>query len=299
MSNDLAVQDEPLLITMWSEPESLKKIRQMFAPKLTADEFEMYVQMGKSVQLNPFMREIWCIKFDGNAPAQIFVGRDGYRKIISRNPNYEGHIVDAVYSNDEFNVDIVQGSVKHVPNFKDRGKLIGAFAMVYMKNSRIPHYVFAELSEYNTGRSVWKEKPATMIKKVAEAQAIRMADQTCSGTYSEEEMPNDRIADHSPKAEQLNKELHVYEGEQVDQVTGEIMQPESPKREEVKISIPNENAPVFTYDDIKLKMETAKSSDELHEAAAVISSMDISKEQHAELSKIYRDRVKEVKKLEG
>jgi hypothetical protein len=29
---------------------------------------------------------------------------------------------------------------------------------------------FVDITEYNTNQSVWKQKPATMIKKVAEAQ---------------------------------------------------------------------------------------------------------------------------------
>ena len=309
MTNELAINENKVLM-MWKDQSQLKTIKDMYAKNATQEEFEIFVQLGISTGLNPFLRELWLIKYDKNAAAQIFVARDGYRKIISSNPNYEGHIVDAVYSNDEFNVDLIAGHVKHVPNFKSRGTLIGAYCIVYMQSSRIPHYVFVEINEYNTGRSVWKEKPSTMIKKVAECQAIRMADQTCSSTYSEEELPDNRIADHNPKSKQLNKSLNIIQGETVDNDTGEISDVNSTSgamvndkhsdnsdtTNTIDSSNISDNAPVFSFDDIKSKLEAAKAIDALNDVASLISSLKITKEQHSELAKIYRDRVKDIKK---
>jgi len=45
------------------------------------------------------------------------------------------------------------------------------------------------VSEYSTGRSVWKDKPATMIRKVAESQCLRACFQDLlGGSYDEAEM---------------------------------------------------------------------------------------------------------------
>lgn len=309
MTNELALNENKVL-SMWKDQGQLKTIKDMFAKNATQDEFDIFVQMGISTGLNPFLRELWLIKYDKGAAAQIFIARDGYRKIISTNPNYDGHIVDAVYSNDEFNVDLIQGYVKHVPNFKSRGTLIGAYCIVYMKNSRIPHYVFTEVSEYNTGRSVWKEKPSTMIKKVAECQAIRMADQTCSSTYSEEEMPDNKIGDHNSKSKKLNESLSITQGETFDHETGEVtnettnvfnQKPISSLGDVVNNPVPDvtTNAPSYTFDDIKAKMEAAKAIDALNDVASLISSLPITKEEHSKLSGIYRERVKEIKKSEA
>lgn len=301
MMNEIALgngMDVEKVLALWADGAKLKTIKDMFAKNATQEEFETFVQMGIACRLNPFLREIWCVKYDRNAAAQIFVARDGYRKIISRNPNYDGHIVDAVFSHDEFNVDLVNGIVKHVPNFKERGRLIGAYCITYMKNSKIPHYVFAEAAEYNTGRSVWKEKPATMIKKVAESQCIRMADQTCSGTYAPEEMPDEGVGKHSPKAADLNKEYGLYDGEKVDAETGEVTEPAA-AMEHQEPHIIEPDAPKFSFDEVKAMMESAANSDDLHAAASVISQVDISKEERAELTKIYRAKVKEVKNLES
>jgi len=309
MTNELALNESKVLC-MWKDEKQLKTIKDMFAKLATQEEFEIFVQLGIATGLNPFMREIWLVKYDKSAAAQIFVGRDGYRKIISGNPNYEGHIVDAVFSNDEFNVDLIAGHVKHIPNFKNRGTLIGAYCIVYMKSSRIPHYVFTELNEYDTNQSVWKGKKATMIKKVAEAQAIRMADQTCSHTYSPEEMPDDRIGDHKPKSKQLNESLNVYEGETVDNETGEVTYSASATTEIATqtppgnvpvdpVSIAPSSAPQYTFDDIKNKMQDSQTIDALNDVASLISSLPISKEEHSQLSGIYRKRVIEIKKSEG
>lgn len=306
MTNELAINESKVL-SMWQDEKQLKTIKDMFAKNATQDEFEIFVQLGIATGLNPFLREIWLVKYDKGAAAQIFVGRDGYRKIISKNVKYEGHIVDAVFSNDEFNVDLIAGYVKHVPNFKSRGTLIGAYCIVYMKNTRIPHYSFAELSEYDTNQSVWKGKKATMIKKVAEAQTIRMADQTCSSTYSPEEMPDEMIGDHNPKSKRLNESLNITQGETFDHETGEVTHENNNKNSDPKtetindnpVPVESSNAPSFSFDDIKNKMESSQTIEALNDVASLISSLPITKDEHSKLTGIYRKRVMDIKKSEA
>lgn len=183
--NDLTVINDKNL-SVWDDKESLREVKSLFAPKLNDLEFKAFVGLGKASGLNPFLREIWSIKYADNAPAQIFIARDGYRKAAQKNPDYDYHQADAVYSNDNYRVR--QGEIEHDYNLVDRGKLIGAYCLVKRKSSSRPMHVFVDINEYNTNRSVWKEKPATMIKKVAEAQALRSAFQEqFGGTYSEDE----------------------------------------------------------------------------------------------------------------
>lgn len=220
------------VLSMWTDEDQLKTIKSIYAPNLTEGEFKTFVQLGIATNLNPFLREIWAIKYDKSAPAQIFIGRDGYRKCISRNSAYKSHQVDAVYSNDEFLFDLTKGKITHTYNLKDRGKLIGAYCLVEMASSPKPYYVFVDINEYNTNRSTWKEKPATMIKKVAECQAIRMADAcTFGGTYDPDEIAeikqNNTAANINKKLESLGE---TYDGT-VNKETGEVIteseQPES------------------------------------------------------------------------
>ena len=190
MNNELATISNAM--SMWEDEKKLQEIKSIFAPKLTELEFKFFIGMGKANDLNPFLREIWSVKYADNTPAQIFIGRDGYRKSAQRNPDYKIHIVESIYANDDFKYS--NGAISHSFCMVNRGKLIGAYCLVYKKSVDIPIHVICELKDYSTGKSLWHPetgKQATMIKKVAEAQALRMAFQEqYSGSYSEFEESN-------------------------------------------------------------------------------------------------------------
>ena len=211
MTTELALNTIDSTLSIWNDNEHLQEIRKLFAPTLSDIEFKIYVGMGKATGLNPFLKEIWAIKFgkdkDGKElPAQIFIGRDGYRKGAQSHPEYDFHQSDAVYENDKF--DVNNGVINHSYGLTNRGKLIGAYCMTKRKSASKPQFVFCELEEYTTGQALWAEvqwkdnkyggkykqggKPATMIKKVAESQCLRLAFQDMfAGTCDEEEMQYD------------------------------------------------------------------------------------------------------------
>lgn len=215
-------------LVMWDDNHKLEEIRKLFAPSLTEMEFQFFVGLGKASGLNPFTREIWAIKYDKNAPAQVFIGRDGYRKAAQAHIEYDYHQSDSVYENDKF--EVVNGEVKHGYSLTNRGKLIGAYCIAKRHKSSRPLYVFVELSEYSTGKSVWRDKPSTMIKKVAESQCLRACFQDLlGGTYGEEEM-SDRSTNHDEPKQSKSNELidrlrsakgHTFDAEVVDTETGE------------------------------------------------------------------------------
>jgi phage recombination protein Bet len=194
-------------MTMWDDNQKLEEIRKLFAPKLTEMEFQFFVGLGKATGLNPFVRELWSIKYQDNMPAQVFVGRDGYRKASQAHKDYDFHQADAVFENDDF--EVINGEVLHKYKLKDRGRLVGAYCIVKRKSSSRPMYVFVELSEYDKKQSVWKEKPATMIKKVAEAQCLRACFQyLLGGTYCPEEAPEQpKQIDGATQTEKLKNAL--------------------------------------------------------------------------------------------
>jgi phage recombination protein Bet len=207
---------------MWEDNKKLEEIRKLFAPKLTEMEFQFFVGLGKASGLNPFTREIWCVKYDEKAPAQVFIGRDGYRKAAQAHSEYDYHQSDAVYENDKF--EVINGEVKHSYSLTNRGQLIGAYCIAKRHKSSRPLYVFAELKEYSTGKSLWNSqsgKPATMIKKVAESQCLRACFQDLlGGTYGEEEMgegadqPMNRHKES--KSQNLMDKLRAAKGQVID-----------------------------------------------------------------------------------
>ncbi|MBI2550835.1 phage recombination protein Bet [Candidatus Uhrbacteria bacterium] len=170
---------------IWQEQTKLAEVKKIYGKDLTDSEFAILVQIGQATHLNPFLREIWAVKY-GTSPAQIFIGRDGYRKAAQSNPDYDYHLADAVYQNDDFKIE--DGEVRHTYSGKDRGALVGAYCVVKRKSSTKTMFNFVDIKEYSTGKSLWVGKPATMIKKVAEAQGLRMAfQQLFAGTYDETE----------------------------------------------------------------------------------------------------------------
>jgi phage recombination protein Bet len=217
MRSSLAIREEP---TIWEDENKLKEIKRLFAPKLTDTEFQYFIGLGSSCNLNPFLREIWSVKYQDDAPAQVFIGRDGYRKAAQNHKEYDFHQCDAVYQNDLFEVN--NGVVRHSYNLTNRGQLIGAYCIAKRQRATRPIYVFVELKEYSTGKSLWNKetgKPATMIKKVAESQCLRACFQDLfGGTYAEEEF--DRTGN---KSRIVSIDKNKTESEIIDMETGEIL----------------------------------------------------------------------------
>jgi phage recombination protein Bet len=228
---------------IWDDEKQLEDLRKVFGAKLSETEWKTFLGIGKATGLNPFTKELWAIKYKEGQPASIFIARDGYRKAAQRNPLYDYHQVDAVYSGDEFK--IVNGEIHHSYQLKDRGSLVGAYCIVQRKGATKPTYTYVERKEYDTGYSNWQKMPATMLKKVAEAQALRMAFQEMfSGTYTEEEQweqeqPNSNIK--PLRGSLVKKEEQTPPKEiktQPDTIKGEIV--EDKKEEENKQDHPKD-----------------------------------------------------------
>ena len=161
--------------------EKLRLIRDMFAKGANDNEFGVMIELARKYQLDPFARQIWLVKY-GDNPAQIFCGRDGYLAIAHRSGQFDG---------------IQSGS-----RVED-GELIG-WCRVHRKDMKYPFVAEVKLSEYSTGKNLWKDKPETMIQKVAEAHALRRAF-SISGLYSPEEIdtgdrPEPRYVSEVPPA---------------------------------------------------------------------------------------------------
>ena len=147
------------------DPEKLRLIRDMFAKGATDNEFGVMIELANRYQLDPFSRQIWLVKY-GDSPAQIFAGRDGYLAIAHRSGVFDGMEADAA---------------------KDADGEIYGWCRVWRKDMSHPFEVKVYASEYSTGKNLWKDKPRTMIQKVAEAQCLRRAF-SISGLYSPEEV---------------------------------------------------------------------------------------------------------------
>lgn len=216
MSMELQSVDSRNDLSFWTDKTKLKEVKELFAPNLTELEFAGFVGMGKGTSLNPFLKEIWAVKYDKSRPAQIFIGRDGYRKAAQRQSEYDYHYVEAIYSNDEFTV--TNGVIEHKYNFMKRGELVGAYCVVKRRSSTRSVHSIVRIDEYDKKQSNWNTMKETMIKKVAESQALRSAFQDVfGGTYSEFELPeNAPQQTQTEKLKEKLKETVTAEGEVIE-----------------------------------------------------------------------------------
>jgi phage recombination protein Bet len=186
--SDLPATGGAGIIPAQYNPQQIQLIRDMCAKDCTENEFLLLMQMARTYQLDPFAKQIWAVKYP-NAPAAIFCGRDGFIAIAHRNGNFDG--MESGTRTDE------------------NDELIG-WCRVYRKDMSHPFVVEVPFSEYvqrNKQGEVtkfWREKPKTMITKVAESHALRRAF-GISGLYSPEEIdtgdrPEPRLVTEVPPA---------------------------------------------------------------------------------------------------
>jgi phage recombination protein Bet len=175
---------ETALAPVTMTPDQVQLIKNTVAKGATNDELQLFLHLSQSYGLDPFAKEIWCIKY-GNSAATIFTSRDGYLKIANGHPAFDGIVSDVVRQGDRFQVK--PGSVEHSYGDK-RGQIEGAYALVFRKDRQYPVYVFAPFAEYNApSNGTWKKYPSAMILKVAEAMALKRAF-SISGLVTREEL---------------------------------------------------------------------------------------------------------------
>ena len=71
------------------DAKAIELIKNLHAKNATNEEFELLLYMSKKYNLDILARQIWCVKF-GNAPAQIYAGRDGFLSIAHRSGKFDG-----------------------------------------------------------------------------------------------------------------------------------------------------------------------------------------------------------------
>ena len=180
MSNLVAVQDREFT------KDQLELIKSTVARGATNDEMKLFLYRCQHMGLDPLKPGmVHFIKY-GNNPGTIVIGIDGFRLKASKTGKHVG--------------------TKRGVTRED-GKIVSAWAEVYRADWDHPAREEVPFVEYNTGKGNWAKMPETMIKKVAEVAALRMAfPDELGGLYSAEEMDqahqprNVAVVPHSDKA---------------------------------------------------------------------------------------------------
>lgn len=140
---------------------------------LTDQEYKFFVELCKVRKLNPFLKEVYAIKF-GNSAAQIVVGKDAILKRAILHPKFNGREQGIIVLDKNGEITERKGTFK----LKEE-TLVGGWARVYRKDWEHPTYIsvsFDEVAQYKTNgemNSNWKQKGATMVEKVAIVRALR------------------------------------------------------------------------------------------------------------------------------
>jgi phage recombination protein Bet len=152
--------------------------------KLTKSEVQQFVEISQAFGLNPFKREIYASKFGDKF--SIIVGFETYIKRAERTGKLSGWSVTTFGDINRQNV--AESKIK-------------AVITINRKDWEHPfiHEVWFEEYAQKTNAGVlnrfWKEKPITMIKKVAMSQGFRLcfSDELGGMPYTAEEIGNDSI----------------------------------------------------------------------------------------------------------
>lgn len=193
MSEDLMVAKFESLsgIAVSLDAETVRNTLTRGNGKVTDQEVAMFIRTCQAKRLDPLENgEVYLIKYDERAPAQLVVGCHAYIRRADHFPDYRGFQAGITVIRGD-NPEPIQKEGACVYKALNE-QLIGGWCRVKRerKNGYIDEtFVEVDLSEYSTGKSNWIAKPATMIRKVAISQAFRAAfPNEYEGLYTIDEM---------------------------------------------------------------------------------------------------------------
>lgn len=172
---------------------SFEDIRAFLCPLASDAECKIFLETCKSNGFNPFLKDVYLIKYDEKAPAAIVVGKYAFTKRAEEHPQFDGYEAGLVIlANGQ--IEYREGSAVY-----EGEQLLGGWAKVYRKDRTRPSFEEVTLGEYIQTKtdkngnvvpnSMWASKPGTMIRKVALTHALREAFPSALGAlYSEEEV---------------------------------------------------------------------------------------------------------------
>lgn len=209
--NQVTAQNAP---QEWLSDENKRIIRkQFFPPNATDSDMQYCIAVAKSFNLNPILKQIFFVerkaKINGEWHSKIepLAGRDSFLTLAHRSGKFAGIKSDCFLKDKPV---FINGE------WQNKKELV-AIAQVYKKGHETPFEAEVRYDEYvqrtNDGRitKFWAEKPETMLKKVAESQALRKAFDI-SGLYSidENEDDNEPIKEGQTKITKQPQSLNEF-----------------------------------------------------------------------------------------
>jgi hypothetical protein len=153
-------------------------------------------------QLDPFIKEVWAIRWKSGSATQTVVSKDGLVKIANRHTGkgwagqsgeFLGVTSGVIHEHDFYDVEraeredgTIRVIVQHKPrdaqgkpsfggrDMKGRGEIVGSWGLA-RRRGHDDYFFECPRSEYDKNRNAWESNPHAMMSKVAEAVVLRKA----------------------------------------------------------------------------------------------------------------------------
>lgn len=223
-------------------------IKKYICPLATEKEIKMFMELCKHQNLNPFIGDVYLIKYKQGEKAQQVVGRHLFNKRADSHPDYDGMEQYFIFT-DDISPEITRRAGINEGQYNPTNcKLVGAITEVYRKDKSHPLSAVAYMKDFDKGQATWKALPTEMILKVSEVLALRKAfPQEFQGMYIAEEMGIENLPAVSEKTEKTKKETAKIKkakeeleetdtdfDKEIDKLADEIVEIEAVEKEEQK-----------------------------------------------------------------
>lgn len=150
--------------------------------------------------LNPLAGDCYMTVYQGASGKSVstVVSKDYFVRTATQDPAFDGMRAGIVVMGKDGQLSYREGCICG----RQTERLVGGWAEVLVRGRSVPSRAEVSLEEYDQHRSLWKTKPATMIRKVALVQALREAfPAKFGGVYDRDEMPVEMPAEPVAVAE--------------------------------------------------------------------------------------------------
>ncbi|RUM43031.1 MAG: phage recombination protein Bet [Desulfurobacterium sp.] len=223
--------------TQWTEEEVRDYLKyHVSAKNITEEDVNEFFRYCKAQRLNPY--DIHLQKYGDGKPVLV-VSKYAFLKRAEKSGKFAGYRAGVIVQRKEKLI-YREGSV-----VLSGEKLVGGWAEAYRTDWRVPAKVEVSIEEYlrkdRNGKpfSMWKEKPATMIRKVALVQVLREAFPNEVGGL---EVVSDSVnGDLGGRIEEAESDESEYtwdeeESQEQEEKEGQKKDAESEQKEEPKIT---------------------------------------------------------------
>jgi phage recombination protein Bet len=199
--------------------DQLDLIKRTLAPGTTNDQFELFIEFCKQLNLNPFARQIYAVvrkekQYDGSYMPKMTIQTsiDGYRLLAERSGKYAGQLGPQWCGKDGKWVDVWTSDD---PPYAARvGVLRADFKEPLWSVAKYASYV--QKDKNNNPTVMWLKFADLLLAKCAEALSLRRGfPAELSGVYTKEEMMQ-ADTEHNLPAQVLAHETAI-EAEAVEQ----------------------------------------------------------------------------------